>query len=71
MKSVREKTGVNVIERAINPANRDFNIGIDLAIVFFIFFKLLEVFTSVPPDPVSIVHCRHWVVFFDSHPAGH
>ena len=24
----------------------------------------IEVFTSVPPDPVSIVHYRYWVFFF-------
>src|SRR5258708_2927547 len=44
--------------------NSLFNIEVDLAMNFFIFFNLLEVFTSVPPDPVSTVHCRHWVVFF-------
>src|ERR1051325_165552 len=31
-------------------------------------FKLMviEVLTSVPPDPVSIVHCRHWVFSLSS-----
>ena len=39
-----------------------FNIEIDLAFIFLKIVSLLEVFTSVPPDPVSIVHYRHWVV---------
>src|SRR5260370_32923900 len=44
--------------------NAHFNIKVDLVMDFFIFFRLLEVFTSVPPDPVPTVHCHRWVVFF-------
>src|SRR5262245_15626306 len=39
-----------------------FNIHIDTFSALPYSFLILEVFTSVPPDPVSIVHCRHWVV---------
>ena len=36
-------------------------IPIDFARRKFYVTPVIEVFTSVPPDPVSIVHCRHWV----------
>lgn len=45
-----------------------FNIWIDFATVFSM-LALIEVFTSVPPDPVSTVHCRRWVVFSLRHSA--
>lgn len=40
------------------------NIGIDIKNSSFILFLKLEVFTSVPPDSVSIVHYRHRVSCF-------
>ncbi len=40
------------------------NIGIDIKSSSFILFLKLEVFTSVPPDSVSIVHYRHRVSCF-------
>ena len=38
-----------------------FNITVDIKAFISYNRLILEVFTSVPPDPVSIVHCRHWV----------
>src|SRR6266850_4908248 len=46
----------------------DFNSDLFILALHLRFCLGLEVFTSVPPDPVSIVHCRHWVVLF--HPAA-
>ncbi len=40
------------------------NIVIDIKKYLFILFLKLEVFTSVPPDSVSIVHYRHRVFCF-------
>ena len=40
------------------------NIVIDIKKYLFILFLKLEVFTSVPPDSVSIVHYRHRVSCF-------
>src|SRR5947209_18334736 len=65
----RNKNAVRYRYRnAHNGVDLPFNIGIDLATLLSIFIETIEVFTSVPPDPVSIVHCRHWVVFFPEPP---
>jgi hypothetical protein len=51
-----------VIGTSVIAIISSFNIEIDLSFIFLKIVSLLEVFTSVPPDPVSIVHYRHWVV---------
>src|SRR5260370_41507695 len=53
---------VNVTVKFSWVSEQYFNIFIDIFSARFNIISILEVFTSVPPDPVSIVHCRHWVV---------
>ena len=55
---------VNDTVLLLRPFRQYFNIFIDIFSACSNIYSILEVFTSVPPDPVSIVHCRHWVVLF-------
>src|SRR5260370_2794950 len=41
--------------------NAHFNIKVYLGMDFFIFFRLLEGFTSIPPDPLSPLPVPHYV----------